>query len=118
MHPGGLVQTRLTMTSRGTAALGARVFTTTCGSETGQQRPHLIGYVTTPTTRGTDASIGATAVCSAHYFQQTLRTETEPHVSNTAKEPQDSNTVMVAVQNLNSPTLHTARAVPLSRLHQ
>ena len=106
------------MTGRGAAALGARVFMTTCESGTSRQLPHLIGYVTTPTTQGTDGSIGATAVCSAHHLQQIFRTQTEPYDSNTAKEPQDSNTVRVAVQNLNSPVLRTARAVPHFRLDQ
>ena len=109
VHPGGLVQTRLTMTGRGTAALGARVFATTVESDTVQQLPHLIGYVTTATTRGTDASIGATAVCSAHHMQRIFGMETDP---------QDSNAAKVAVQNLNSPALHTARAVPHLRLDQ
>ena len=108
-HPGGLVQTRLTMTGHGTAAVGARVFATTLESDTDQQLPHLIGYVTTPTTRGTDASIGATAVCSAYHFQQ---------IFSMGGEPQDINTTEVAVQNLNSPALHTARAEPHSRLDQ
>ena len=112
------MQVRLTMASRGTAALGARVFAATCESELSPKLPQLIGYVTTPTTRGTDASIGATAVCSAHQLQQIFRTQTDPHDGNTTKEPQDSNTVKVAVQNLNSPALHTAMAVPLIRLDQ